>query len=40
MSMRPSYEELAAPVAVQARVIDELRAENAELRARVAEPTS
>ncbi|MEV6029409.1 transposase [Streptomyces sp. NPDC052036] len=32
----PSYEELAALVAVQARVIDELRAETAELRTGVA----
>lgn len=32
MSQGPSYEELAALVAVQARVIDELRAEVAELR--------
>ncbi|MGW1053032.1 IS66 family transposase [Streptomyces sp. NPDC002521] len=37
MSQRPSYEELAALVAVQARVIDELRAEVAELRAQNAE---
>lgn len=37
MSQRPSYEELAALVAVQARVIDELRAEVAELRAENAE---
>ncbi|MFF3159662.1 DUF6444 domain-containing protein, partial [Streptomyces sp. NPDC057910] len=33
MSLPPSYEELAALVAVQARVIDELRAEVAALRA-------
>ncbi|MET7765717.1 IS66 family transposase [Streptomyces sp. NPDC005393] len=37
MSPQPSYEDLAALVAVQARVIDELRVENAELRARVAD---
>ncbi|WP_194238431.1 hypothetical protein [Streptomyces spongiae] len=37
MSQGPSYEELAALVAVQARVIDELRAEVAELRAGNAE---
>lgn len=37
MSQGPSYEELAALVAVQARVIDELRAEVAELRAENAE---
>jgi transposase len=37
VSQGPSYEELAALVAVQARVIDELRAEVAELKAEVAE---
>lgn len=37
MSQGPSYEELAALVAVQARVIDELRAEVAELQAENAE---
>lgn len=37
MSQGPSYEELAALVAVQARVIDELRAEVAGLRAENAE---
>ncbi|MGY3205176.1 IS66 family transposase [Streptomyces sp. TE5632] len=37
MSQGPSYEELAALVAVQARVIDELRTEVAGLKAEVAE---
>jgi transposase len=37
VSQGPSYEELAALVAVQARVIDELRAEITELKTEVAE---
>jgi transposase len=37
MSQGPSYEELAALVAVQTSVIDELRGEVAELRAENAE---